>query len=147
MVNKKAKTKKDKKYPYTGKEDMLYHARQKKPLIHIDEKTGKEYVMVRKTGGGTKRMYDFKKFLVSNLKKKKSAKTKAKPNPTTTKSKKRKKSKKKEDNSIFYLIGAGILGFLGYKIYKKQSSAAKPQGAKKILGYRAWREQRSQKRR
>jgi len=132
MVNKKAKTKKDKKYPYTGKEDMLYHARQKKPLIHIDEKTGKEYVMVRKTGGGTKRMYDWKKYLVSNLKKKKATKPKAKTtNPTTTKPKKRKKSKKKGNNSILYGAAALVLGYIGYKLIKKKTSTAAGATSKK----------------
>jgi len=128
MEKKKANPKKDKKYPYVYPEEMEFHKRIRKPTIHIDEKTGKEYVMVRKSGGGTKRMYDWKKYLVSNLKKKKKT-TKAKTsNPTKTKLKtapKRKKTtKKKEDNSIFYLIGAGILGFLGYKIYKKQKTSA-----------------------
>jgi len=139
MVTNK-KTKKPKNKVVEWKEEMEYHGRRKKPKVHTDEK-GKTYVMVRSRGGGIERLYTWKKYLVSN-------KTKAKTkNPTTEKPKKRKKSKKKEDNSIFYLIGAGIVGFLGYKLLKKESSAKPgPQEERKILSYREWRNQRRQRR-
>lgn len=32
-------------------------------MIHKDKKTGKTYVMVRKKGGGTKRLYNYEKYM------------------------------------------------------------------------------------
>lgn len=43
-------------YPYRSKKRMCYHDRCGYPLIHADQ-AGKEYIMVRKKGGGTKRLY------------------------------------------------------------------------------------------
>lgn len=36
---------------------ITYHGRTGRPLVHI-AKTGKRYIMVRKPGGGTKRLYE-----------------------------------------------------------------------------------------
>ena len=45
-----------KKYPYKSKKKMTYHGRTGYPIIHAT-KTGREYIMVRKRGGGVKRLY------------------------------------------------------------------------------------------
>ena len=45
-----------KKYPRRSKKTMQYNGRTGKPIIHASE-TGKEYIMTRKKGGGTKRLY------------------------------------------------------------------------------------------
>jgi len=45
-----------KKYPYRSKKRMTYHARVGYPIIHATQKERK-YIMVRKSGGGTKRLY------------------------------------------------------------------------------------------
>lgn len=45
-----------KKYPHRSKRKMTYHGRTGKPMIHLNKK-GREYIMVRKRGGGTKRLY------------------------------------------------------------------------------------------
>ena len=42
--------------PYRSKKTMTYHGRKGKPVIHTST-TGKKYIMVRKKGGGTKRLY------------------------------------------------------------------------------------------
>ena len=39
-----------------SKKKMTYHGRTGHPIIHESEK-GKEFIMVRKSGGGTKRLY------------------------------------------------------------------------------------------
>lgn len=53
----------DKKYPYKSKKEICYHGRCGYPIIHLDEEADQdqdqeqEYIMVRKKGGGTKRLY------------------------------------------------------------------------------------------
>ncbi len=41
---------------------MSYHGRVGKPLIHKAD-SGRTYVMVRAKGGGTKRLYKYKKYM------------------------------------------------------------------------------------
>ena len=41
---------------------VKYHGRSGKPLLH-KSKTGREYIMVRKKGGGVKRLYKGSKYL------------------------------------------------------------------------------------
>jgi len=41
---------------------MIYHGRKGKPVIHR-AKNGRTYVMVRKSGGGTKRLYNYQKYM------------------------------------------------------------------------------------
>ena len=41
---------------YRSKRKMTYHGRTGYPLIHTTE-TGRKYIMVRKKGGGVKRLY------------------------------------------------------------------------------------------
>ena len=36
---------------------ITYHGRKERPLVHFTAK-GKKYIMVRATGGGTKRLYE-----------------------------------------------------------------------------------------
>jgi hypothetical protein len=43
------------KYPRRGKK-VTYHGRSGRPLLHKDT-AGKIYIMTRKKGGGTKRVY------------------------------------------------------------------------------------------
>ena len=43
-------------YPHRSKHKFSYHMREGYPVIHLS-KTGREYIMVRKKGGGTKRLY------------------------------------------------------------------------------------------
>lgn len=45
-----------KKYPRRSKKVMVYHGRRGRPILHIS-KTGRKYIMVRRKGGGTKRLY------------------------------------------------------------------------------------------
>jgi len=45
-----------KNYPHRSKKKLTYHGRTGKPIIHLS-KTGREFIMVRKKGGGTKRLY------------------------------------------------------------------------------------------
>jgi len=45
-----------KKYPHRSKKKLTYHGRTGKPMIHLSE-SRREYIMVRKKGGGTKRLY------------------------------------------------------------------------------------------
>jgi hypothetical protein len=45
------------KYPHHSKKTLTYHGRAGHPLIHKDKKTGKTFIMVRKKGGGTRRLY------------------------------------------------------------------------------------------
>lgn len=52
-----------KQYPYRSKQWFHWHGRVGHPLIHLDLKTGETYVMVRAKGGGTKRLYDYQKYL------------------------------------------------------------------------------------
>ena len=43
-------------YPRRSKKNITYHGRTERPVIHADE-VGHLYIMVRKRGGGTKRLY------------------------------------------------------------------------------------------
>lgn len=52
-----------KTYPYKSKRKMKHHGREGFPIIHKDKKTGKTYVMVRKKGGATKRLYGYEKYM------------------------------------------------------------------------------------
>ena len=45
-----------KKYPHRSKKKITYHGRSGNPMIHATKK-GREYIMVRKKGGGVKRFY------------------------------------------------------------------------------------------
>ena len=47
------------KYPYRSKRKVTYHGRTGFPLIHKDKKSKRTYIMVRKKGGGTKRLYNY----------------------------------------------------------------------------------------
>ena len=44
-----------------AKKPITYHGRKGKPLVH-KSKEGKKYIMVRKRGGGTKRLYEGSKY-------------------------------------------------------------------------------------
>jgi secreted trypsin-like serine protease len=44
-----------------SKRTITYHKRSGKPVIH-KSKTGKKYIMVRKSGGGTKKLYQGSKY-------------------------------------------------------------------------------------
>lgn len=44
-------------YPYRSRKKMTYHGRTGYPMIHITRTSGRKYIMVRKKGGGTKRLY------------------------------------------------------------------------------------------
>jgi len=44
-----------------AKKSKMYHGRVGRPVIHIT-KSGRKYVMVRKTGGGVKRLYSGSKY-------------------------------------------------------------------------------------
>ena len=44
-----------------AKKEKLYHGRKGRPIIHIT-KSGRKFVMVRKPGGGTRRLYDGSKY-------------------------------------------------------------------------------------
>ena len=48
---------------------MIYHGRKGTPLVH-KAKSGKRYIMVRKKGGGTKRLYDGSKYKTNGMTKK-----------------------------------------------------------------------------
>lgn len=48
------------KRPHHSKRKMTYHGRSGHPVIHYTT-TGKQYIMVRKRGGGNKRLYLKKK--------------------------------------------------------------------------------------
>jgi len=37
---------------------ITYHGRTGRPVVHVDEEDGRKYIMVRKKGGGTKRLYE-----------------------------------------------------------------------------------------
>lgn len=50
------------KYPHRSKRMMYWHGRKGKPVVH-KAKSGKTYVMVRKKGGGTRRLYNYKKYM------------------------------------------------------------------------------------
>lgn len=43
------------------KKIIKYHGREGRPEIHI-AKSGKQYIMVRKKGGGVKRLYEGSKY-------------------------------------------------------------------------------------
>ena len=60
---KKKAPKSNTRYPHKSKRKMKYHDREGYPTIHKDKKTGKTYVMVRKKGGGTKRLYGYEKYM------------------------------------------------------------------------------------
>lgn len=45
-------------YPRGSSKLIRYHGREGRPVVHQDEKTGRLYIMVRKKGGGTKRLYE-----------------------------------------------------------------------------------------
>ena len=47
---------KKKKKAHRAKTKITYHGRSGKPIIHYTKK-GRAYIMVRKKGGGTKRLY------------------------------------------------------------------------------------------
>ena len=59
-------------YPRPSKNEIKYHDRIGHPDVHVDEK-GRKYIMVRKSGGGTKRLYEGQKYRPS--KKSKETKT------------------------------------------------------------------------
>jgi len=44
-----------------AKKQITYHGRKGKPVIHTSEE-GRRYIMVRKKGGGTKRLYKGSKY-------------------------------------------------------------------------------------
>ena len=44
-----------------AKKSKMYHGRVSRPIIHIT-KSGRKYVMVRKSGGGTRRLYEGSKY-------------------------------------------------------------------------------------
>ena len=46
-----------------SRKEITYHGRSGHPLIHESE-TGKNYIMVRRRGGGTKRLYEGAKYRV-----------------------------------------------------------------------------------
>lgn len=48
-------------YPRRSKEIISYHGRKGKPIIHQAE-SGRLFIMVRKTGGGVKRLYSGSKY-------------------------------------------------------------------------------------
>ena len=56
-----------KEYPYRSEVELCYRSpttkrlRCGKPLIHHDPVKQKEFTMVRKKGGGTRRLYDWQK--------------------------------------------------------------------------------------
>lgn len=52
-----------------SKKLITYHGRRGHPVIHISE-TGKKYIMVRKKGGGVKRLYEGSKYRVDGTIKK-----------------------------------------------------------------------------
>jgi len=51
---------------HRSKKKLRYHGREGYPMIH-ETKQGKEYIMVRKRGGGTKRLYLVKGNVPKNL--------------------------------------------------------------------------------
>ena len=53
MAKRKTKTR--------AKKSITYHGRKGKPVIHTAE-DGRRYIMVRKKGGGTKRLYEGSKY-------------------------------------------------------------------------------------
>lgn len=61
--SKKKASKSNTTYPYISNRKTKYHDREGYPTIHKDKKTGKTYVMVRKKGGGTKRLYGYEKYM------------------------------------------------------------------------------------
>lgn len=64
-----------KAYPHRSEKELCYHGRCGHPMIHLDEKTNREYIMVRKKGGGRKRLYLTKAGRVpARLREKKSSK-------------------------------------------------------------------------
>ena len=44
-----------------AKKSKMYHGRVGRPVIHIT-KSGSKYVMVRKSGGGVRRLYEGSKY-------------------------------------------------------------------------------------
>ena len=70
MEKKKIKTnKKPKKIVYSVKtrttKPVIYHGRKGLPTIHMSE-SGKKYIMVRKKGGGVRRLYEGSKYKENN---------------------------------------------------------------------------------
>lgn len=47
-----------------SKKLITYHGRKGYPVIHISE-TGRKYIMVRKKGGGVKRLYEGSKYRIN----------------------------------------------------------------------------------
>jgi len=45
-------------YPHRLKRKITYHGRSGYPVVHIDSKTLKRYIMVRNKDRGTKRLYE-----------------------------------------------------------------------------------------
>lgn len=52
-----------------AKKIITYHGRKGRPVIHTS-KTGKKYIMVRKKGGGVKRLYEGSKYTTNGKTKK-----------------------------------------------------------------------------
>lgn len=48
-------------YPKRSGKTITYHGRTGRPIIH-QSKTGRLYIMVRKKGGGVKRLYEGSKY-------------------------------------------------------------------------------------
>lgn len=70
--------------PRRSKKKLTYHGREGYPIIHYEN--GKAYIMVRKKGGGTKRLYLVKGNVPKHLREKRKTKM----------GRKKKKSKKKK---------------------------------------------------
>lgn len=47
-----------KSYPRRSSRLIRYHGREGRPVVHLDEKTGRLFIMVRKSGGGVRRLYE-----------------------------------------------------------------------------------------
>lgn len=45
-------------YPKSSPKVIRYHGREGRPVIHQDKRTGRLYIMVRKKGGGVRRLYE-----------------------------------------------------------------------------------------
>lgn len=57
MAKVSGRKRKKSKYPFRSKEYITYHGRSFRPIVHYSERAKKEYIMVRKKGGGLKRLY------------------------------------------------------------------------------------------